>query len=417
MFKRIMLTSLGWLALCLACRATNTVAVDLTIRPETHSFSCRYTLTARSPAALTRLALNLNKQLRVESVSGPHLRAQTARLFYDGFQKDTLRQLTLDFTGARRQQTLTIQYSGQLPKRFYTDSLAELTPYANWLPNLPDREYEPVRYRLTVHVPPAYQVVSTHPPRRTRSGYYEFAGTAPNIEITAIAARYFTRLASAAPGLAVVLYKANQSATAADSLLLRQARRIITYQNQIIGRRDPIRQFTFLLPGTNRNAGGLLDNAAVITYPDFDTRDPAELLILAHEISHKWWGYGTWNDYNNWLNEGFAVYSGLLYLRAAGDTASFRQGLAKRRASAATAPAVLNFDVRQGTYATFRQVMYDKPTIILYELHQRLGDAPFFRILTATAAARISTTQAFLELVERETNRETRDWLALQLST
>jgi hypothetical protein len=315
---------------------------------------------------------------------------------------------------------VTIEYGGPLPARFYTDSLLEFTPFANWLPTLPNREYELVTYRLRVRVrvPPTYQVVSTHAPRRHRAGYYEFVGTAPNIEITALAARRFTVLASPpGPGAAVSIYKANRPANTLDSALLDQARRIIRYHNRIIGGRDSIGQFTFLLPGTNRNAGGLLDNAAVVTYSDFDPRKPEELLILAHEISHKWWGYGTWNTYDNWLNEGFATYSGLLYLQAAGDTASFRRGLAQRRARAAGAPPIIGFDLRTSDYATLRRVEYDKATIVLHELHQRLGDVAFFRLLTATAAARVETTAAFLELVEQQAGRPTREWLVRQLST
>jgi hypothetical protein len=395
MLKRILLVVCGWLLLQLNGRAANQVSVDLTIRPATHSFTCRYTLTAPGPAAQARLTLHLSPWLHAVN-----------RVF-DSFQKDTLQQLTADFTRPQN-----------LPPRFFTaDSLLEFTPYASWLPNLPDREYEPVDYRLTVRVPAGYQVVSTHAPRRSRAGRYEFAGTAPNIEITALAAPAFTRLETAGPAPRVVLYKANRPATRLDTLLLTEAQRIIRYQNRIIGGADSIRGFTFLLPGTNRNAGGLLDNAAVITYAAFDVRDPGDRLILAHEISHKWWGYGTWNDYNNWLNEGFATYSGLLYLQAAGDTVSFRQGLAQRRARAAGAPPVIGFDVRRNSYAMFRRVLYDKATVILHELRQRLGDAAFFRLLTATAAARVVTTDAFLELVEKQTDRPTRLWLTQQLST
>ena len=68
-------------------------------------------------------------------------------------------------------------------------------------------------------------------------------------------------------------------------------------------------------------------------------------------------------------------------------------------------------------YPSTRRVIYDKGTIVLFELHQRVGDAQFFRILTETATAKVATTQAFLKVVERQSNRATRDWLANKLGT
>ncbi|OUJ73221.1 hypothetical protein BXP70_15455 [Hymenobacter crusticola] len=399
----------------LACAVRNKATVELTIRPETHSFSCRYTLEAAvSPGPFL---LTVNKQFTVAKVTGAALRAYTATPFFDNYQKDTLRRLTLQFANAKPRQTITVEYSGKIGERYYTDSLADFTAQANWLPTIPNQEYELVDYHLTVHVPPAYQVISTHEPVRATPGTYTFAGTGPNIEITAMAARRFTKLASTADQVRVTLYKANRPFNANDTLLLADAHKIIAYQNRQFGSKDPIRTFTFLLPSINRSASGLLDNAAVIAYLTFDTKDPGDLMILAHEISHKWWGYGVWNTYDNWLNEGFASYSGLLYLKAVGDTASFQKELTKRQKSAATAPALINFDVTKYDYPSLRRVIYDKGAVTLFELHQRVGDAQFFRILTETAAAKVATTQAFLAIVERQTNRATRDWLATKLGT
>ncbi|KAA9332335.1 M1 family metallopeptidase [Hymenobacter busanensis] len=390
----------------------NRVNVDLSIQPETRTFACRYQLTASFPTAQRSLAFNVNRKFRVTEVQGPHLLGYTDSLFYDAFQQDTLRRLTLRFAQPSRQQTVTVRYNGTTP--FQTDSVLEFTAHANWLPTIPDQEYALVRYRLAVHIPAAYQVISTGPARRAANGTYVFTGQAPNIELTAVAARRFTTLGGRHAG--VELYKANRPFNVRDSLLRTHALAIIAYQNRIIGRRAPIRRFRILLPGSNRNAFGLLDNAAVITYSDFDTRKPADLLILAHEISHKWWGWGTWNTYDNWLNEGFATYSGLLYLRATADTATFRQQLLKHRAAAAPAPPILQFDARKDM-AQYRAVIYSKGTVVLADLHTRLGDEAFFRLLQATAAAHVNTTQAFLALVEQKTGRETRDWLAARLGS
>ncbi|PJJ59071.1 M1 family aminopeptidase [Hymenobacter chitinivorans] len=413
--RRLYLLCLILLGPLLTCRAHNTVSVDLTIRPENQTFACRYELGASFGQARGSCTFNLNRKFRLAQASSPHLRDYTATPFFDAFQQDTLLRITLRFESPVRHEKITLRYGGAIPERFRTDSLAEFTASANWLPNLPDHEYDLVRYQLTVHTPAGYEVISTNEPRRARAGTFVFAGLAPNIELTAVAARRFTRLR--APQGVVRVYKANGAPHHRDSLLLRDATAIVAYHNRIIGRQDPIRRFRILLPGTNRNAFGLLDNCAVITYSDFDTRKPADLLILAHEISHKWWGWGRWNTRENWLNEGFAAYSGLLYLRAAGDTASYRKELAKYRASAAQAPvSLLRFDAGKDM-GYFRPVIYHKGALALADLHARLGDEAFFQLLSATAAARVATTEAFLRLVERHTDRATRDWLVARLSS
>lgn len=390
------------------------VAAELTIQPATKTFSARYTLSTRVTGG--QLLLNLRKPYHLAQVMGLRVKAFTSRLVYDAFTDDTLQQVTVTFRDQQPNQCVTLHYSGPIAPQFATDSMAEFTAHASWVPTIPNREYEVVQYRLTVQVPAEYQVVSTREGRTRAPGRHEFRGNTSTIEIGALAARRFTLLTSGTtPGAAVKLYKANRPATATDSLLVKEAGTIIQYFNQIIGRQDPIRRFTFLLPGVDRAASGLLDNAAIIAYTTFNTHDPGDRLILAHEISHKWWGYGTWNTYDNWLNEAFATYSGLLYLRAAGDTASFRRELGKRQQSAATAPAIWGFEPRNHPYPVRRQVLYDKGTVLLYDLHQQLGDERFFRLLSATAAARVATTAAFLRVVERESSPAIREWVRARL--
>ncbi|MBX0292070.1 hypothetical protein K3G63_16595 [Hymenobacter sp. HSC-4F20] len=274
-----LMTSLG-------CVARDNVRIEVFIQPEARSFTSQYTLTTR--AAEGKLILHLNKQYHLSGVTGPNVRTYTSALFYDKFTDDTLRRITIEFTDRQAQQRVTVQYSGAIGERFATEGMAEFTAHANWVPTIPDQEYTVVDYRLTVRVPTTYQVVSTRAARRSRPGQYRFEGSTSAIEIGALAARQFTTLTSATPQFRVNLYKANGPCTAPDSLLVQDAGKIIAYFNQIIGRKDPIRKFTFLLPGVDRTASGLLDNAAIIAYTSFNTHDPGDLLILAHEISHKW---------------------------------------------------------------------------------------------------------------------------------
>jgi hypothetical protein len=55
--------------------------------------------------------------------------------------------------------------------------------------------------------------------------------------------------------------------------------------------------------------------ASMLMIPPTDTADKYTYSFISHETSHQWWGdIVTWRSYRDqWLSEGFAEYSGLLY--------------------------------------------------------------------------------------------------------
>lgn len=345
-----------WLVSSMSCIAKNEVKVHLTVNPEKKSFTCKYQIKLQPKAKRSHFVFTLNKAFHVEGVRSKGQSKYEVRPFFDLFQKDTLKRIEVAFANnSKSTREVTISYSGNVPERFFTDNVLEFSAHTNWLPNIPGKEYELVSYELEVSVEDGYQVISTSHPVGQKPGTYTFRGSAPNIEITAIAATEFEELSTGSEGHTVSVYKAGRRMNAADTTLLRHTREAIAYFNQTIGKEHPIATFTVLLPGTNRDAFGLLDNAVNITYADFNTNNVEDRLILAHEISHKWWAYGRWNDYNNWLNEAFATYASLLYLRAIGDTATYEEEIAKRQASSKNSPALVGFDVSKHDYKTDRK--------------------------------------------------------------
>jgi len=70
------------------------------------------------------------------------------------------------------------------------------------------------------------------------------------------------------------------------------------------------------IPSLRGEAFPGLVNIPPIPYAD-PVPEAQDLVFRAHEVAHQWWGYGVvGRDYHeHWLNEGFANYSGLLYLQ------------------------------------------------------------------------------------------------------
>jgi hypothetical protein len=408
------------LALLFFARLPSSLAVPLVqlqvqVEPGTHAFTCQYTFRLPASDTTSVLRLNLNSQYPLRDLASPHAsQLRLIRAYYPYFA-DTMQQVAVrfpaHFKGAKE---VSFTYAGTLDKRYVTADVLVFSGHTNWLPFRPGQEYELVSYTLAVRVPPAYEVRSTVPGRQQR-GRWAFRGTTSAIEVTALVASHFQQVASArAPRVAVV--KGGSPLLGLDTLLLRRAEGIIGFYNRTLGAQDPIKRFTIFLPGTNSDAFGLLDNSTVITYTGFDVKDREALLILAHEISHKWWGYGSVHDESEWLNESFATYSSLLYLQASGDSAGYRTEFAKRVQAAANTPALIGFDRQNAPYPLFRRVIYSKGTVVLAALHARVGTEKFYAILANTAASKVSTTAGFLALVGRVSGPDTQQWLTTELS-
>ena len=408
-----------WLLLLVACGctfaslATPIVHIRLRVEPSTRSFTCRYQFTLPASDTGSVVNLNLNHAFKLQGVRSPQALQQViSTVTYVG---DTVHRVQVRYAPyPQRQRQIELTYSGTIAKGEFTDQVAVFSGHSNWLPFRPYAEYELVKYELVVQVPAAYQVRSTAPAVRQRAGKWLFRGTTSAIEPTALIARHFYQTVSAtAPPIALV--KTGGAFTRPDTALLHQAETIVAFYNRTIGRQDPVARFTLLLPGTNNGAYGLLDDATVITYTTFDIADRRDLLILAHEISHKWWAYGSFHDENGWLSEAFATYSSLLYLQAIGDEAGYQAELTRLAASAVGTPPLWGYNRYQHPFPMYRRVIYSKGTSILAALHQHIGKEQFMTIIAKTAAQKTSTTTRFLDTVGQVAGKEAQTWLLTEL--
>ncbi len=395
-------------------RATPVLRVHLQVDPVTHSFTCRYRFTLPASDTASVVRLNLNSRYKLQPVVAP--RAEQSRVVPVVYAGDALQQIQVRYApNPRRSRYIELVYAGTIEESNHTDHVNFLSAHSLWLPFRPYQEYEIVPYQLTVQVPPGYQVRSTRPPSRQQSGRYTFAGTTSTIELTALVARQFYQAVSV-PGPPITFLKTGAPLTATDSVTLQQAAAITAYYNRTIGRQDSITQFTVFLPGTNSGgAYGLLDNATIVPYSDFDVAEAEDLLVLAHEISHKWWGYGSFHDETDWLNEAFATYSSLLYLQASGDEAGFQKALNRLAQTTVGTPPLWGFDRYNYEYAMHRRVVYNKGTGILHALCTRIGTEQFLNLLATSAARKTSTTPQFLQLVKQVAGPETEAWLRAEL--
>jgi hypothetical protein len=168
--------------------------------------------------------------------------------------------------------------------------------------------------------------------------------------------------------------------------------------------------------------------AALLMLPSTGRDSRGDFAFIAHETSHQWWGHKVrWRSYRDeWLSEGFAEYSGVLYTGTRMKPKDELELLKQMRADLLLAPGTdtglgagklyqigplvygyrLESRLSQGAYTT---LIYDKGALVLRMLHFLMTDPKtgngndFFDLMkefTTKYQGRSASTSDFMQLAE-----------------
>jgi hypothetical protein len=135
---------------------------------------------------------------------------------------------------------------------------------------------------------------------------------------------------------------------------------------------------------------------------------------IAHEIAHFWWRNANTSTWEDWLNESFAEYSMLMYTRDRFGVDKFNKQIEDYRSNTKNLPPVWGIDRNSNQAYT---VLYEKGSVILFELENKIGKDKFLNLLKKMSKNNIFTTNNFLTLLEKETSAEIRQWMEKQLKS
>lgn len=135
---------------------------------------------------------------------------------------------------------------------------------------------------------------------------------------------------------------------------------------------------------------------------------------IAHELSHLWWSNANTSTWDDWLNEAFAEYSMLMYIRERLGVVEFEARIEKYKRNAQNTPPIWGIDRSIPEAYT---VLYEKGALVLYELENKLGKEQFKDFLRRVLELNIRTTTEMLNFIEKEISFESRRWLEEQLKT
>jgi hypothetical protein len=430
--------------------------VEIDFTPRTAYFSAVARLTIQSRVdRLDSLKLELNPNLEIVHLydeAGKELfytRDNLRRLLYvyliNPVPRDSLFRVDIYYRGRLEPPealtdvvtlpTLTRQGTVIMPVNsetyFYTHS-------ARWYPSPFEEDYFTGVLRLIV--PPEYQVVATgrlssltrlnniknvEAIEKVGRSVYTFETRTPVKYLSFIVGR-FEKAAESESDPPGALYMTPSIYLRARDLW-DMSRSILAFYQKLFGsypfeKLDVVQRLWPTGGGNSPASFVILDEIprAPDSHMILDSRSPVDFshwkeYFLSHEIAHQWWGQGvSWDTYHDqWLSEGLAQLSSVLYLRDKYGEKSHLDILKKlcdwtRKESDAGA-VTLGSRLSHLDFRAYQALVYDKSTLALLMLEQILGPETFQAGLREFFQARRwspSRTSHFRRAMEKVSGRD-----------
>ena len=301
------------------------------------------------------------------------------------------------------QTSFTIGYHGYPPHGFWTDdyNYIDLDPDFFLLPTFADFSYFNYSIEATIDNH-NYQFVDRQNSKMVSQA--RIVSTSPSYYFQSIVAGRNFSFKSISKGK----YTINIIADKPDSAIAtvtKAAVNILDFFNQTIAQGDSIHEFTILyrpLPDSLHVPIRNLTQEAFIIFNSNHNR----ISTLSHEIAHFWWSRASNSTMENWLNESFAEYSQMMYVRDTQGRNHFDEIIAALRDEVKALPSLLGSD-RFGKYRS--DLLYKKGPYLLYQLEKAIGERKFVDLLQQINKREIATTNAMLDVLEEVASQAVRD--------
>jgi len=206
----------------------------------------------------------------------------------------------------------------------------------------------------------------------------------------------------------ISIYYWSGSPTLADQYL-ETAKNILEFYSQKFGE-YPFNKLTLVEADLPQGIGGVSPPTLVFLTSTLFKMDKIPTNLLAHEISHQWWGnlvpVSLKEGYTPWFSEGFATYSDALYVEKTLGRPRMIQHLRNMGYLYFHSTLYLEDQPLGSCYINspmYRPVVYEKGARVLHSLRRILGDEAFFKTLKEFAsrfALKEATLADFKTIVE-----------------
>jgi len=303
--------------------------------------------------------------------------------------------LILTFATLPSGVVVDMEYQGKLPPTNWGENLVqadwtELALYSAWFPLMPDT---PLTYDLQISIDPKYGVSGAGKVHRPKPGSWRITKNEPTFDINLVAAEQLRTQTLSTAGAGVQVTSAGVKAEAVDAIAVKASEMLQQFSKWF----GPPRSSGFNIVLNPRKRGGAYARPGFVSLP-FGEKDTPEGIErwLAHEVAHLWWLGAPTLTWEDWLNEAFAEYSSLMFVRHQHGAKAVDAYIERSRKRAADAPPIWGLD-RNSDSA--HAALYSKGAMILWNLEQQIGQETFNKVLRTRVKRGVRTTSGFLRLL------------------
>lgn len=351
---------------------------------------------------ISKISFYLTNDVAIEKLEGDAIKKYS---FTKDNEKIPFGTLTIEFENSLKEghiSEFTLSYSGTSSKGFFTNEY-------NWIDVDPDfmilpafTDFHTFDYEIRAEIDDSnYKFVDTRNEKMSSSLYAQSTSANYFASIVAGSQMNFRRFKEGD-------YSVNIISNKTDSIVKYLGNKnleILNYFNKTIGKKKRVHSISILyrpMPDSVFRTMRNLSNDRLIMFTYNHDRIPT----LAHEISHFWWNRGNDFTMEKWLDESFAEYSKLMYLRHSEGQQKFQEEINQLEKVSKDLPSILKSD-RFGK--NWSGVLYQKGPYLLSQLEDVLGKEEFVQLLSNLNEAEVASTEDMLNELEKISGKEIRE--------
>lgn len=294
---------------------------------------------------------------------------------------------------------LRIQYSYPLDKIehstfLYNPNWIELSFYTGWFPvNLDDKNYS---YKLIFDTPKNYQIISSGNVKRKRKKTI-ILNRENYFDIPVVISDDFQIFNSTNKK---IKFYGTQLSNEQIKDIQNTSDSIYSFYENIFGKSDSKNLIVAVNPFAHQMSYARKGFISLSLKSDFTNSDKQ---TLSHEIAHLWWINASFGNYDEWLNESFAEFSALIWMKEKLSEEKFTK-LLSRYETAYKNPTKISQTTPDNDY--WYSIAYLKGAYILYKLEQKIGKEKMTIFLQQVHSSKISNTRDLILLLEKNTNKD-----------
>lgn len=212
----------------------------------------------------------------------------------------------------------------------------------------------------------------------------------------------------------VYIHNLKESKLTLVNLVREEVISILDYYSSSFGEIVNLEDLNIIIAPRVEGGGYCRKNLIVISLEDCETEEEILRfkLYLAHELAHMWWNKADVSSWEDWLNESFAEYSTLLYLKDKHGTEYYEQEIIKLKKEVENLPCI--YKMARVSDLSYEILNYKGP-LILSQFHKAIGDKQFIHLLRDMVENKIYTTEVLLQHIEKGISKEARYLLENEL--